>query len=254
MKILVCIKQVPDPDSRFRPNAGGVWFDEADIAWRMNEYDEYAVEQALRLKEQLEGVPEVIALSVGPERVLDAVRKAMAMGCDAGVHIHDTEASTKEPRQIAGFIAACAKREEYDLIFTGVQSQDRGSAQTGVLVAELLGFPCVTAILDFAYDSGTITVRRELEGGLRGVVRLRSPALFTCQTGLNIPRYPTLPNILKANKKEIKTIPVSDLPTVEPLTISTGFYPPAGEGSAIVLEGELSSLADRVVEILLAKR
>lgn len=253
MKILVCIKQVPDPDSRFRPNAGGTWFDETDIAWRMNEYDEYAVEQALLLKEQLDGTPEVTVLSVGPDRVLDAVRKAMAMGCDAGVHIRDAEASLKDPWQIAGIIAAGVKEKGFDLIFTGMQSQDRGSGQVGNLLAELLGYACVTTIVGFACENGSITVKKELEGGVRGVARVRSPALFTCQSGLNTPRYPTLPNILKAKKKEIETVPLSDLPAVEPLTITTRFYPPDGKGKALLLEGDVEVIADRLMEIMRGK-
>ncbi len=253
MKILVCIKQVPDLDSRFRPNAGGTWIDEADTAFRMNEYDEYAVEQALRLKERLDGTPEVIALSVGPERVLDAVRKAMAMGCDAGVHIRDDEASMKDPWQIAGIIAGYVGDKGFDLIFTGMQSQDRGSAQVGSLLAELLGYSCVTTIVDFAYENGAIAVKRELEGGVRGLVRLRPPAVLTCQSGLNVPRYPTLPNILKAKRKETKTIPVSDLPAVGPLTTTSGFFPPAGKGKGIILEGETNFVADKLAEILRGK-
>jgi electron transfer flavoprotein beta subunit len=253
VKILVCIKQVPDLDSRFRPNANGVWFDETDLAWLMNEYDEYAVEQAILLKEQLGEAPEVTVLSVGPDRALDVLRKALALGCDSGVHIRDAEASLKDPWQIAGIIAAYAKEEGFDLVFTGMQSRDRGSAQVGVLIAELLGINCVTTIVDFVFDNGVITVKRELEGGSRGVVRLRAPALFTCQSGLNTPRYPTLPNILKSRKKEIRTIPVKDLPASVPLSVTTGFYPPTRNESGIVLEGELDSLADEVAEILRGK-
>jgi electron transfer flavoprotein beta subunit len=253
MKILVCIKQVPDPDCRFRPDARGTWFDETDIAWRMNEYDEYAVEQALRLKEQLGGSPEVTVLSVGPNRVLDVIRKAMAMGCDSAIHLHDEEASSKDPWQVAGAIAASIKKEGFDLIFTGMQSQDRGSAQVGVMVAERLGFNCVTAIIDFIYENATITVKRELEGGLLGVVRFPLPALLTCQSGLNTPRYPTLPNILKANKKEIRTVPLADLPATEPATIASAFRKPLTKGSPIIIEGELNGVADRVAAILREK-
>jgi len=253
MKILVCVKQVPDMDSRFRPDAAGVWFDEADLDWRMNEYDEYAIEQALQLKEQLGEAPEVTVLSIGPDRVLEVIRKALAMGCDRGVHILDPEISMKDPWQVAGIIAACAGGEGFDLVFTGMQSQDRGSAQVGVIAAELMGIPCVTTLVGFSFDNGVITARRELEGGARGVVRLRSPALFTCQSGLNFPRYPTLPNILKSRKKEIRTIPVEEFPTSAPLSATTGFYPPARKGSGIVLEGELSCLVDRLMEILRGK-
>jgi electron transfer flavoprotein beta subunit len=253
VKILVCVKQVPDMDSRFRPNAAGVWFDEADLDWRMNEYDEYAVEQALLLKEQLGEAPDVTVLSIGPDRVLEVIRKALAMGCDRGIHVFDPNVVCKDPWQVAGLIAACVGEEVSDLVFTGMQSQDRGSAQVGVLAAEMLGIPCVTTLVGFSFDDGVITARRELEGGARGVAKLGLPALFTCQSGLNSPRYPTLPNILKSRKKEIRTIPVEELPASAPLSATTGFYPPARKGSGIVLEGELSGLVDRLMEILRGK-
>jgi electron transfer flavoprotein beta subunit len=253
VKILVCVKQVPDMDSRFRPNAAGVWFDESDLDWRMNEYDEYAIEQALQLKEQLGEAPEVTVLSIGPERVLEVIRKALAMGCDRGIHVSDPEVVFKDPWQIAGIVAACAGEEGFDLVFTGMQSQDRGSAQVGVYAAELMGIPCVTTLVGFSFDDGMITARRELEGGARGVVKLGPPALFTCQSGLNSPRYPTLPNILKSRKKEIRTIPVEDLQASTPLSVTTGFYPPARKGSGIVLEGEMNCLVDSLMEILRGK-
>jgi len=253
MKILVCVKQVPDMDSRFKANATGVWFDETDLAWRMNEYDEYAVEQALLLKEQLGEDPEVTVLSIGPDRVVEVIKKALAMGCDRGIHVLAPGIVFKDPWQVAGIVAACAGKEGFDLVFTGMQSLDRGSAQVGVLAAEMMGIPCVTTLIGFSFDEGIITARRELEGGARGVVRLRPPALFTCQSGLNSPRYPTLPNILKSRKKEIRTIPVEELPASAPLSVTTGFYPPARKGSGIVLEGELSGLVDRLMEILRGK-
>src|SRR5512138_3821474 len=153
MKILVCIKQVPDLESRFKPDAAGVWFSEADLAFRMNEYDEYAVEQAIRLKEQLGDAPEVTVLSIGPDRVLEAIKKSLAMGCDRAVHIQDTTVHLKDPWQIASTIAAYARDKGFDLIFTGMQSQDRGSAQVGVTLAELLGFSCATTLVGFAFDN-----------------------------------------------------------------------------------------------------
>jgi electron transfer flavoprotein beta subunit len=250
MKILVCIKQVPDMESRFKPNTGGTWFEEADLAFRMNEYDEFAVEQAVRLKEQLGDEPEVTALSIGPDRVVEAIKKALAMGCDRGVHVQDPAAGLKDPWQIADIIAAYARDKGYDLVFTGMQSQDRGSAQVGVTVAEELGLACTTTLVGFAYDNGTITARRELEGGVKGVVKLKTPALVTCQLGLNVPRYPTLPNIMKAKKKEIEAIPVARLLTTEARTQTTSFHPPARKGGGIVLEGDVGALADQLVGIL----
>jgi electron transfer flavoprotein beta subunit len=250
MKILVCIKQVPDMESRFKPSADGTWFDETDLAFRMNEYDEYAVEQAVQLKEQLSGVPEITVLSIGPERTVEAMKKALAMGADRGIHIQDDNSYDKDPWQIASMIATYARVQGFDLIFTGMQSQDRGSAQVGVIVSELLGFACATTLVGFAYDNGSITVKRELEGGTKGVARLKLPAVVTCQLGLNIPRYPTLPNIMKAKRKELVTLPASELLLEPQLTGTDKIYPPARKGGGIVLEGDMGAQVERLMGIL----
>lgn len=253
MKILVCIKQVPDMESKFQSNVTGDWYAETDLAYRMNEYDEYAVEQAVQLKEQLGNDPDVTVLSIGPDRVGEPIKKALAMGCDRAVHIQDPTPHTKDPWQIASIIAAFAKDKGFDLIFTGMQSQDRGSAQVGATIAEDLGYGCATTIVGFAYDNGTITARRELEGGIKGVVKLKAPALVTCQLGLNIPRYPTLPNIMKAKKKELITHPVSDFLREQELTATTSVYPPTKRGGGIVLEGDVSDMVERLFAILKEK-
>ena len=253
MNILVCIKQVPDLESRFKPDAAGVWFSDADLAYRMNEYDEFAVEQAVLLKEQLAGAPEVTVLSIGPDRVVEAIKKALAMGCDRAVHVQDPAVHLKDPWQIASIVAAYAGEQGFDLILTGMQSQDRGSAQVGVTIAEQLGLPCVTTLVGFSYADGTVTARRELEGGIKGIVRLKTPALVTCQLGLNTPRYPTLPNIMKAKKKEISAIAVAELLKAEALAQTTSFHLPAKKGSGLVLEGDIGDLVNRVVSILKEK-
>jgi len=253
MKILVCIKQVPDLESRFKPDANGVWFSETDLAFRMNEYDEYAVEQAVRLKEQLGDAPEVTVLSIGPDRVVEAIKKALAMGCDRAVHVQDPAVHLKDPWQIASMIATYAKEQGFDLILTGMQSQDRGSAQVGVSVAEQLGIPCATTLVGFSYADGTVTAKRELEGGVKGVVKLKTPALVTCQLGLNTPRYPTLPNIMKAKKKEISAVPVAELLKSAPLAQTVSFHAPAKKGSGLVLEGDVSELVNKVIGILKEK-
>lgn len=250
MKLLVCIKQVSDLESRFKPDAAGTWYNETDLAFRINEYDEYAVEQAVQLREKLGEGSELTVISIGPDRVVEAIKKSLAMGCDNAVHIQDSAASAKDPWQIASIIAAYATDKGYDLIFTGMQSQDRGSAQVGVTVAEQLGFACTTTIVGFACDNGAITVKRELEGGIKGVVKLNTPALVTCQLGLNIPRYPTLPNIMKAKKKEIIAIPVADLLKEESLATTASFHPPAKKGGGIVLEGDVGDLVEKVIAIL----
>ncbi|MBE3067310.1 MAG: electron transfer flavoprotein beta subunit/FixA family protein, partial [Chloroflexi bacterium] len=129
MKMLVCIKQVPDMESRFRVNSEGVWYDEQDLAFRMNEYDEFAVEAAIRVKEQLGGAADITILSIGPDRVVEAIKKGLAMGGDRGVHIKDEHLFQKDPWQVASVIAAFARDRKFDLVLTGLQSQDRGSAQ-----------------------------------------------------------------------------------------------------------------------------
>jgi electron transfer flavoprotein beta subunit len=250
MKLLVCIKQVPDLESRFKPNAEGVWYNETDLAWRMNEYDEYAVEQAVQLREKLGEGSELTVLSIGPDRVVEAIKKALAMGADNAAHIQDPAAAGKDPWQIASIIATYAKDKAFDIIFTGMQSQDRGSAQVGVTVAEQLGLACTTTIVGFECDNGNITAKRELEGGIKGVVKMHTPALVTCQLGLNVPRYPTLPNIMKAKRKEITAIPVADLLKEEALATTASFHPPAKKGGGIVLEGDVGNLVDQLIAIL----
>ncbi len=253
MKILVCIKQVPDLESRFKPDSAGVWYSDTDLAFRMNEYDEYAVEQAVKLREQLGDTAELTVLSIGPDRVVEAIKKALAMGADNAVHIQDSASHLKDPWQIASIISAYAKEQGFDLIFTGMQSQDRGSAQVGVNLAEQLDLACATTLVGFSYDNGTITAKRELEGGIKGVVKLNTPALVTCQLGLNTPRYPTLPNIMKAKKKEITAIAVADLLKEEALTQTLSFHPPAKKGGGLVLEGDVADLVDKVIGILKEK-
>jgi electron transfer flavoprotein beta subunit len=249
MKILVCIKQVPDMESKFKLNGEGNWYDSADLAWRMNEYDEYAVEQAVQLKDQV-SESDLTVLSIGPDRVKEMMKKALAMGCDRGVHVADDEVFKKDPYEIASVIAEFAKDKGFDLIFTGMQSQDRGSAQVGVLVAELLEIPSITTIVDFAYDGGQVTARRELEGGIKSIIKAPAPALVTCQLGLNTPRYPTLPNIMKAKRKELLSFDIADLLKVESKQETAKVYFPEKKGGGLVLEGDAGDLADQLIKIL----
>jgi electron transfer flavoprotein beta subunit len=251
MNILICIKQVPDMESKFKINGEGTWYDRADLAWRMNEYDEYAVEQAVRLKEQVKDA-DLTVLCIGPDQVTETMKKALAMGCDRGVHINDAESYRREPIEIASMIAGFAKDKNFDIIFTGMQSQDRGSAQVGVMVAELLGIPAVTTIVGFAYDNGTINVKRELEGGSKALVTATTPVVLTCQLGLNTPRYPTLPNIMKAKKKELLTL-APDAGGVGPCQETAACYFPEKKGGGLVLEGDVAELADKLIHLLKEK-
>ncbi|MCF6266034.1 MAG: electron transfer flavoprotein subunit beta/FixA family protein [Desulfuromusa sp.] len=252
MKILVCIKQVPDMESKFKISTTGTWYDDADLAWRMNEYDEYAVEQAVQLKEQVAG-SDLTVLCIGRKQVQETMKKALAMGCDRGVHIADDVAHEKDPFEIASIIAEFAKDKDFELIFTGMQSQDRGSAQVGVLIAELLGWPSISTIVDFNYADGKIDAKRELEGGIKALVRCSTPALVTCQLGLNTPRYPTLPNIMKAKRKELLTAKVAELLKVEAKQDTAKIYFPEKRGGGLVLEGDVNDLADQLIKILKEK-
>ncbi|NOY14417.1 MAG: electron transfer flavoprotein subunit beta/FixA family protein [Deltaproteobacteria bacterium] len=252
MKLLVCIKQVPDMESKFKVNASGNWYDMADLAWRMNEYDEYAVEQAVQLRQQVAD-SDLTVLCIGRDQVKETMKKALAMGCDRGVHILDEASEQKDSYAIATLIANFARDKGFDLIFTGLQSQDRGSAQVGVMVAELLGLPSLTTLVDFSCADGVVNAKRELEGGTKAKVSCSLPALVTCQLGLNTPRYPTLPNIMKAKRKELLTIPAAELSPPEARLKTLSMAPPEKKGGGLILEGEPAELADKLIQILKEK-
>jgi electron transfer flavoprotein beta subunit len=253
MKILVCVKQVPDLESALRVNAEGTGLDERDLAFRMNEYDEYALEQAIRVKEQQGNLPHVTVLSIGPARVMEVIKKGLAMGVDRGVHILDDQAAGRDPWQIASVIAGFSRDKNFDMIFTGLQSQDMGSAQVGPLLAEMLGFPCVTTVVGFELNGNQVTVRRELEGGVKAIVRFNLPGLVTCQLGLNTPRYPTLPNIMKARQKEVVSLHIDDLLKDDDRSKTVKMYLPEKKGSGMILEGDIDQMADKLIAILKEK-
>ncbi len=250
MKILVCIKQVPDMESKF--SLDGTWYSTVDLAWRMNEYDEFGVEQAVSLKEQLKD-GDITVLCIGPARVKETMKKALAMGCDRGVHIEDDDSAGRDPFTIASIIAEFARDKEFDLIFCGMQSQDRASAQVGIMTAEILSIPAVSTIVDFKYESGTIQVKRELEGGTKSLVSTTTPALLTCQLGLNSPRYPTLPNIMKAKKKELLSLPVADFLKEASRQETAEIFFPEKKSGGLILEGDPAELAEELLRILREK-
>jgi electron transfer flavoprotein beta subunit len=247
------VKQVADSESVLRIDAEGKWIDEHDLAFRMNEYDEFAVEQAVLIKERRGGEPDITVLSIGPARAAETIKKALAMGADRGVHVKDDESHQKDPWQIAVAIAAFAKERKFDLILTGMQSQDRGSAQVGVFVAMRLNLPCVTTAVGFVLDDMQAAITRELEGGIRMNVRVSLPAVVTCQLGLNLPRYPTLPNIMKARQKELIVLPIADLLHEDSLTGIERMFRPEKRSGGVVLSGDASAMADQLLSILREK-
>jgi electron transfer flavoprotein beta subunit len=208
MKILVAIKQVPARDSQLRIAAAGKWIEEADLAYEVNEPDAYALEEALQLKEKHGG--EAIALIAGPPRAAQTIREALAKGADRAIHIEEDTASL-DPLAAARLLAAAVKSEAPDLVLTGLQSDDLGYGQTGVILAELLGLPHATIVMQVEAAGGAIRVKRELEDGWFQHVEMPLPALLTIQSGISKLRYATLMGIKRAKTKEVKRLTAADL-------------------------------------------
>jgi electron transfer flavoprotein beta subunit len=204
VKIGVCVKQVPARDAPLTIAEGGAWIRESEIGFETNEPDTYALEEALRLKEKHGG--EVVAISMGPERVKQTIKEALAKGADRGIHVADTEFFKLDPLGAARSLAAAIRKEPFDLILTGLQSDDQGFGQTGVLLAELLGRSHATIIMAIEMRDGRMKLKRELEAGWFQWVELPLPAVITIQSGINKPRYATLKGIMAAKKKEIATV------------------------------------------------
>jgi len=209
MKTAVCIKQVPTRDWQPRLNDAKTWIRDQDAGYEMNEPDQYALEEALRLKEAHGG--EVVVCSAGPARVAQVIREALARGADRAIHVEDDALASADAFVIASALAAAMRDEKFDLVLTGLQSDDQGFAQTGVVLAEKLGLPHATIIMDVKADAPSagsgkagLRVKRELEGGWFQWVSMPLPAVLTIQSGINQLRYATLKGIMAAKKKEIR--------------------------------------------------
>jgi electron transfer flavoprotein beta subunit len=209
MKIIVAIKQVPERDARVLIAASGKWIDDSDLQWAMNEPDAYALEEALLLKEKAGG--EVIVLSAGPEHAGSTIREALAKGADRAIHIVCDDLSARDALGVARLLAAAIKPENPDLVLTGLQSEDVGLGQTGVIVAELLGLPHATMILQVEKTDTGLKVKRELEEGWFQSIELPTPAVLTMQSGGNKLRYATLMGIKRAKTKELRTLSAAEL-------------------------------------------
>ena len=215
MKILVCLKQVPDGNARLVPAASRGWslIEEENVAFVASEFDLYALEMALQLKDQ-DATREVVVATVGPERAKQAVRKALAMGADRAVQLTDEAFAGGDAWSNSAALAAVAKAEgPFDLVLCGLQAWDDGYGQTGPLLAERLGIPCATAVMSWTLQGATLAVERELDGDRREAVSLPLPCLVTLQTGAGgkAPRYENIKGIMAAKKKELKTPGPQDL-------------------------------------------
>lgn len=258
MKILVCVKQVLDPGSILGINSSGELTASArDASFRMNRYDEFALEEALRLSDVFPD-SHIDALSVGPTNVAQTIRRALEMGADQGIHIVMDDNRCWMPFEIASLIGVYAADKDYDLILTGVMAEDDMHAQVGPMLAEILGYPWATAVMSIRlqHSADTIEAERELEGGRREAFALTLPALLTVQSGINHPRYPTLSHVLRARSQALITMNVSQksaeglvsLPA--PRERIVNFEEPAPVKTGMILTGNPQEKAGKLLQIL----
>ena len=246
MKIAVCLKQVIKRDSALRVDDARTWVRDADAEFEMNEPDAYALEEALRLKEQHGG--EVIVVSAGPARVQTVLREGLARGADRALHVESDALAQADAFAIAGALAAAIGPEQVDLVLTGLQSDDQGFAQVGVVLAEKLGIAHATIIMEVKVEGGAMRVKRELEGGWFQWVGLPLPALLTIQSGINTLRYATLKGIMAAKKKEIRRV---DAPAgVAPRQKIVSLYFPEKTKQTRMITGSPADAARELVRVL----
>jgi electron transfer flavoprotein beta subunit len=245
MKIVVAIKQVPARDSLLKVNASGTWIDDADLSWEINEPDAYALEAGLQLREAASG--EVIVLCAGPDRATQTIREALAKGADRAIHIETDEAAA-DPLVLAKQMAAALESEKPDVILTGLQSDDLGYGQTGVILAEVLGYPHATLVMSIETTGSGIRVKRELEDGWFQNVEMPLPAVLTIQSGAAKLRYATLMGIKKAKSKEIKAVPAA-AGAAPLITVERVYFPQKSKKSQI-FEGSPQETAAQLVEKL----
>jgi electron transfer flavoprotein beta subunit len=255
MKSLVLVKQVPTADSALRLNSAGTWVDEANLTFGPNDYDRYALEELLRLKDK-GAVSEVVALTVGPERAAGVLRTCLATGADRAIHVRDDALQGSDPLSLARVIRAAIEGEGFSLVLTGLQADDDNYGQIGPLLARLMDRPCATAVMALALvDGGRVRAERELENNRLQVVELILPAVITVQTGINEPRYASLKGIMAAKKKEIRTVGLKDLGlaaaevggTAARMRTVRMMPPPKGKGAEI-LQGSPEDVARELLK------
>jgi electron transfer flavoprotein beta subunit len=257
MRIAVCIKQVPNSEARLRIRRDGKWLDEEDLPFIVNESDEYALEEGLRLAERTGG--EVVALSLGPERVREALRKALALGAASAVHLADPAFAGGDALATGRALAAALARQSFDLVLTGSQSDDSGFGATGSVIAGHLGWPHVWLVMgvELEADGKSARVTREMESGINELSRVQLPAVLEIQAGINHPRYASLKGIMQAKKKEIAVLSAADL-GLDPaqvgaagsrLEILSIELPAAGRGAQMIA-GDAKTAAAALVDKL----
>lgn len=251
MKILVCVKQVPDPESSLSIDEGARFIRTDSIAFKINRYDEYAVEEALRMKQAFPGTS-VDALTVGPARAAGAVRRAIEMGADNGVHILLEGELFHEARLTASLARAYAAGAGYDLILCGVMAEDDMSSQFGPMLASLLDYPFASSIMRASPspEAGSIRVEREVEGGIREAFEIALPALLCVQSGINRPRYPSLSNVLRAREQKPLVLGAAGLADETPPAAKYSLRLPERAPRGEILDGRPRDKAMALIEIL----
>ena len=247
MKIAVLIKQVPGSESALPINDSSNWIDESSVTFVMNPPDNYALEEALVLKEKI-GEGEVVIVSMGPNRVQKVIREGLAKGADRGIHLLQEGKLENDPLSASKKISIALKEENFDLILSGLQSDDTGMSQTGVLIGELLGMSTATLVVETKIENDHIRLKKELESGWYQWVVLPIPASISIQSGINTPRYPSLKGIMGAKRKEIKCIS-GDLKSDQSQNIENISLPQKSKQTEII-ESDVDGAVSRIMEIL----
>ena len=246
MKIAVLVKQVVGSESALEISQDQRWINESSATFIMNPPDNYAIEEAMLIKERL-GAGEVVIVSMGPQRVQKVIREGLSKGADRGIHIETQDLKEIDPLYISKVFAKTLRDENFDLILSGLQSDDNGMGQTGALLGELLNMSTATLVIETDINQNKIRVKRELESGWFQWVELASPSSISIQSGINQPRYPSLKGIMGAKKKEIKMIPA---PQVEKKQSISEIFVPKKSKETEFIETDIDSTVERIVEIL----
>jgi electron transfer flavoprotein beta subunit len=255
MRILVCIKQVPDSDSPILIDENNAWIRSEEISeYRMNRLDEFALEEAVLIKELLSEA-KIDAIGVGTDRTQEVIKRSIGMGADTGIHLVTESDGYHSSFEIAAWIAEYVRGKQYDLILTGAMSEDNMQGQVGPMIAGRLSMPCATAVIfeKMASDKRTIYVEREIEGGNRGTLELKLPAVLTIQSGINTPRYPSLSNLLRANRQKLERVPVAELGHMPCHERLVRIVYPQKTRSGIVLTGTEEEKATQLIRIFREK-
>ncbi len=249
MKIAVLIKQVPDTETKIKVKADGSGIEAEGIKYIVGPYEEFAIEEAIKTKEKNPG-SEVTVVSLGPVRSVEAMRTALAMGCDKAIHIDD-EGSNPDSYVIAKVLAKVIADQGFEIVFTGKQAIDLDNSQVTQQVAEFLGWPQVMILEKIEIANGKATATRRISGGAKEIYEVPLPAIFGCEKGLNTPRYASLPGIMKAKSKPVETLKISALKgDAQPKIVYSNFRLPPEKPPGKMLSGEIKDQIKELVRLL----